>query len=610
MRDYLAVRPALPSFMSEQADLRVDEWIPAGQPSRVGRAGPDVVGMARWAMRYLVHNPQAPRGHECRFGISPLALPPAPADDAHDPVSPGDTESRMELEYAYMRDVSGITAGQHVEGAIRARLVSYVREDGLCWCSPYCLGEPDPTPAAMTWTTGHLLRSTAERLRRTGDEGHHRLCRRLFEGLRRLADRRGDLAWYEGGLAAWRGGEWLSACRDHYPSVVDPLVRYWEVSGEADVLAFAEEMAEGIVQGVQQGLAGSRVQPDGSHRSGNCHLVMRAALGVAEVGVRTHNARLVEWARRVYEYTRANGTDWGWYPENIKTLDKRYCSETCVTGDMVECAVALAQAGYPEYWDHVERAVRNYLPEAQFFLTPRFVALYRQTHAQRPEEAEAGLCLLRTFEGGFLARQRPNDWVYQRAGRWQVNMMGCCPPEGMRALYAAWAHTVVEGEGQVVVNLALDRDAAAARVTTLAPQQGTLRVEARRPAVYRLRPPSWAPREAVRASVNDTEVAPRWQRGYVCFADLGPGDTVRLDYPLPVFTQRIAIGCDRAEEVFQVRWVGNDVEEVSPAGRFLPVFAGQRRALPPLLDEEAADDTVTRPGPGAGVGAIDDWRPE
>ena len=312
MRDYLAIRPALPSFLSEAKDLVVREWIPCGERGPADRGGPDIVGISKWAMRYLLNNPQQPRGYECRFSIWPLRCPPAPADDEHDAIVVGDTESRMELEFVYMRDLSGVTAGRGVEDAIRSRLVSYLREDGLCWCSPRCLGESPSTPAAMTWTTGHLLRSTAERFLRTRDEREHQLCRRLVEGLKRLATRRGNLAFYEGGLAAWRDGTWLPACQDHSPTIVDALVRYWQVSGEPDVLEFAQAMTEGIVAGVQETLGDSRIAPDGSHRSGNCHLVMRAASGVAQVGAITANSRFVEWARRVYEFTRAIGTDWGW----------------------------------------------------------------------------------------------------------------------------------------------------------------------------------------------------------------------------------------------------------------------------------------------------------
>ena len=351
--------------------------------------------------------------------------------------------------------------------------------------------------------------------------------------------------------------------------MVNPLYRYWKITGDQDALEFAEAMAEGIVAGKQPWLDCSRINPDGSHRSGNNHIVMRAVLGVAEVGAATANARLLEWARRVYEFTRANGTDWGWYPENFGVPEHRYRSETCSVGDMVETAIAFAGAGHHEYWDHIERSVRNYLTETQFFLTPEFVALYKQRHADNPTHIDIGLKLLRKFEGGFVARVRPNDWVYHNEGKWEMNMMGCCPPEGMRAMYLAWLNSVTEQDGAVYINMALDREAPAARVTAEAPARGVIRVEARKDGDFYVRPPSWAPARQVVATRNGKPGETDWNRGFVCFRGVRSGDELSLAYPLPVFTQRLAIGCDQSEEFYEEHWIGNDLIDVFSARRVL-----------------------------------------
>ncbi len=604
-----ALKPVLDSFSGSSEDLNVRTWVPAGKETGIDRGGPDMTAMARWALHYLVCNPQKARGYECRFAISPLGCPPAPSDSQHDATAVGDTESRMELEFIYIRDITGMTAGRQVEQAIRSRLLSYVREDGLCWCAPTCSGESDPTPAAMPWTTGHLLRSSAERYLRTGDEREHQLCRRLVGGLKRLATSAGNCMWYEGGVAGWRDGRWLFCCQDHHPSIINPLVRYWEITREDEVLAFAEAMAEGITAGLQKSLDKSRIRPDGSHSSGNCHLVMRAALGVAQVGLVTHNARLIEWARRVYEFTRSQGTDWGWYPENIATPEKRYWSETCVTGDMVESAVALAQAGYSEYWDHIERTVRNYLPEAQFFITPEFEGLYRKNHADKGAEVEKAFALLKNFEGGFLARQRPNDWVYRRGG-WSVNMMGCCPPEGMRSLYLAWANTVTETSDGIYINMSLNRDAPAARVVTYAPRKGVLEIHAKKASPYYVRLPSWVPSDAIRLWVNGQSVTPRWRRVYLEFPGVRSGDKLQIDYPLPRFTQKVSIGCNYAEESYDVEWTGNDIEKVSPPGPFLPIFTESRRSLPPLPDESTWENSIPGDHEEKEILSKQDWNPD
>ena len=611
MRKYLSIQPVLPSFLSEKPDLEVNEWVPAGEVSAVDRGAPDMIAMAWWSMHFLLHNPQRPRDCECRFSISPLAFPPAPGDDEHDAIMTGDTELRMELEFIYMREMTGSTDGSDIEAAIRKRLLSYIGEYGLMWFDPRSLAEfYDRRDAANTASTAGLLRATAERYKRGHDPRDLDTCHTLIEGLRHLTKVRGNMRWYDGGVAGWRDGNWLKSCRDHSSTIVNPLVRYWEITGDIAALDFAEAMAEGIVAGVQPWLDRSRIQPDGSHRSGNCHIVMRAVLGVAQVGQVTNNARLLEWARRVYEFTRANGTDWGWYPENFGIPEHRYRCETCTVGDMVEAAIAFAMAGYGEYWDHIERSIRNYLPEAMFFLTPEYVALYKERHADNPEHIDIGLKLMRKFEGGCLARLRPNDRVYRSEGKWEMNMMGCCPPEGMRSLYLAWLNTVVETDDGVYVNMSLDRDAKAAVVRTDAPRRGVLSVEVKKPADFYLRPPSWAPAEQVLAFCNGNDVDVKWRRGYVKFAGAGIGDRLEVRYPLPVFTQKLAIGCDGSEEEYTQQWVGNDLIEVSPPGEFLPIFTGIRPETPPIPDESTWEDVEIIGLKGGKILSDDDWNPD
>ena len=114
MKNYLTLSPALPSFQSEASELTVEGWIPAGDQESAAPRGPDMVGMARWAMRYLRGNPQPDRGYECRFVMCPLDCPPALGDREHDSIAVGDTESRMELEFVYLREMTGDSAGQEI----------------------------------------------------------------------------------------------------------------------------------------------------------------------------------------------------------------------------------------------------------------------------------------------------------------------------------------------------------------------------------------------------------------------------------------------------------------------------------------------------------------
>ena len=139
--------------------------------------------------------------------------------------------------------------------------------------------------------------------------------------------------------------------------------------------------------------------------------------------------------------------------------------------------------------------------------------------------------------------------------------------------------------------MSLDRDAPAAHVVAHAPRKGVLEIEAKKSAPYHVRLPAWVPPDQVRVCINGKPAPMRWRRAYLVFPDVHAGDRLRVDYPLPRFSQRIAIGCERSEEFYDVQWTGNDIDTVSPSGRFLAILAGSRRPMPPLPDEGAWEDS-------------------
>src|SRR4026208_1557311 len=75
----------------------------------------DLKGMAEWALNYLINTPRPELDYEPVFQCHPLKCPPPPA--VHDVVVPCDTDARMNLEWYFMRDITGSDAGREVEEA-------------------------------------------------------------------------------------------------------------------------------------------------------------------------------------------------------------------------------------------------------------------------------------------------------------------------------------------------------------------------------------------------------------------------------------------------------------------------------------------------------------
>lgn len=579
---YDDVRPA--GFRGQIEDVRIRrDTVPAQVKPLAEAARPqdmDLKAVARWALHYLIENPRKELDYECRFSIMPMDLPPAPT--GHDLITMGDTDCRMDWEYIYMRDICGSAEGNDVEQGVRRRILSYLRDDDLAWVPMYhyCIADlKDLEPAVSTWATAKTLLSLAETYQRTHDPQAKSLARKIFVALRGLASWDTGRAYYLGGSGPWRDGQWIPTfVNTIHPAALEPILRYWETTGDAEAFEFAKALADGMLADLQTNQGKDRILADGSF-FGHTHCHGHAIWGMAHLGAITHDPRYIEWARRPYEFLLGHGTDWGWVPEGLSETGGNHHSETCTVSDMVSIAAWLARAGYPSYWDHVERYVRNYIGETQFLLTPEIEALYRRLHGDKPQECQQGITVLKELEGGFLACIQPNSLMDTPDG---MHMMGCCPPEGMRTLHTAWSNVVLDYPEGVFVNLSFNRDAPEAEVVSFLPYEGRLTVVAKCAKDFFLRPPSWAPRGEVQTYRDGRSVDPVWKGGYVAFKNVHAGEELTITYPLVEFKQTVAV----VGKTYTYHWLGNTVVGVEPRAEQMPLFAQVPRSLPPYPSEK------------------------
>ena len=576
-----------------------------GTLSDIGSASPqgaaeaddlDLAAMARAALNYLRGNPDPQRNYECKWSLGPLGIPchvllMPPRSDAYDLISLSDTDCRMDWQYPHMRQMAGEPKADAVEEGVRRRIRGYQRSDHLTWVNPAAFTGPDAGLAeewASTWGSAKLLYSLAETYERTGDKTLAAEAREILIALKKIASWDGPRAFYPAGPAPWKDGQWLTEpgwCSIHsrnYPFVVEPFIRYWECTGDEEGLELAKAFTEGFLADSQPGMGELRIDAKTGAFQNHVHLHTHAIWGVAHLGAVLHEPRYLQWAGRAYDFVVANGTDYGWSPEFLPQPE--YRSEVCTVGDMVSTAVWLARGGRPDVWDYVERTIRNTIRRSQFFLTPAFLELFHRLHKDKPrEEVARAIAELRRLEGGFVAQTGFDDWVCYfasigKAGLCEngVQMMGCCPPEGMRALWEAWNGVVETRPEGVFINMTLGRDHPAARVRAFRPQDGRMDVEAKRPGAYFLRPPGWADRASVRLMRRGKATPTQWggpDGAYVAAADVAAGERISLAWAVPRFTQTfVPTSVPGRSDSVSVRWVGNEVIGVEPRGKYLPMF--------------------------------------
>ena len=556
----------------------------------------DLKHMAEWAMHYLIHTPRPEYDYEPVFQCHPLLCPPVP--EGHDVVVPCDTDARMNWEWYYMREVSGSQAGQDVEAAFHRRLIGYVQPDGTVLAHVGCYNEGDINKVYTdadrvyhVWGATKILHALAEDYRRTGNPQSKDTARKIMLRLKRLAvfTEQGACYFPAGMGAVSQDGAPVSNSWNPNPApVVEPLVNFYLASGDEEALAFARAYAEGIMTAAQPG--GIHIGADGNFGGGHGHAVLHALWGIAHLGIVTGETRYTDFVKRSLDWVLGLGTGTGWLPAAPDWAAN--CNETCMISDAMSNAALVACAGHPEYFDVVERFLRNYISNLQFIVTPAFEAYYRELNPQvSAHDIEQGLLALRKFQGGIIGGSGLNAYENELLHAHGFEMFGCCAPEGMRAIYTAWTHAIQRlpasplGPEGVYVSLCLNRDSEWGDVRSAFPEAGGLRVKAKVHDTFYLRVPHWAPRDAVRCFRNGSPAPVIWSGEYVRFEDAHPGDELAIGYPLLQFThvaggqwQKVA-----PELKLTFEWLGNMVVSVDPPAQHTPLFTGRPRQLPPVL---------------------------
>ena len=551
----------------------------------------DMVRMAQWSMNYLIRTPRKEFNYEPVFQCRLYGCPPTPA--GQDPVVAADTDARMNWEWYYMRDISGSTAGLDVEKAFHQRLLDYVQDDGTVLTHPGAFNEGQTTRVWKKeeyvyhiWGATKILHAMAEDYRRTGNEQSKLMGRKIMLRLKRLAIYPSpDKCYFSAGM----GGVKLDGTPDpngwnKQPApVVEPLVNFYLATHDKESLVFAKAYAEGIMAGSQPD--GIRFKDNGDFGKGHGHATMHALWGIGHLGLVTGESRYIDFVKRAFDFYLGQGTGTGWFP----AVKDHTTDETCCLSDMMSNAAMIALAGHPEYFDYVERYMRNIISNRQFISTPEFEANYRKINAMHSEEEiRSGLATLHKFQGAVLAYSGLNQWENDLLGGTYYELAGCCAPEGMRAIYTTWFNVITRQENQsqigpagIYVNMCMNRESKWGRVVSFFPETGRMTVKAKMKDNFFLRPPHWAPRDSVRAFVGTAEVPVTWSGDYVRFNSVKPGDELTIAYPLIRFTHEVE-GLWKAKPNLKLtyQWLGNMVVSVDPPPTKTPLFTGKPRLLP------------------------------
>ena len=340
------------------------------------------------------------------------------------------------------------------------------------------------------------------------------------------------------------------------------LVERYELKGDAVALDLAQGLANFL-------LGTSRYFNYKYQFFGHVHSAGWVAMGLVRLGRVTGEARYLTAGKGIYDYIRSLSSSFGWIPEYAQwhPMNEEHC-ESCCIRDMISCAWELIQAGHPEYWNDINLFARNQLVENQINS-----ASYVVVDNSLPDGN--GITyhdLDKRIIGGFTGGSLPNSISLSKFR----SIAGCCVGIAPIALKLVWDIAVTEEEGALCVNIPLDKETDAFRLSMDYPEHGRMAITLKKPggAFFRLYP--WMGRQ-VKLYLNGQAVEGQRRGELLGLSALQPGDTLALRHPLRTVTKKEHV----AGQDYQVVWRGCDVIDLLPHGEHLRLY--QRDLTKPIV---------------------------
>ncbi len=332
--------------------------------------------------------------------------------------------------------------------------------------------------------------------------------------------------------------------------LVGALVKYYRASKDELAVDLARRFADVNIEKTFSA-EGELKEAAGTH----LHSTEGTMTSLLALGATTGEKKYLELGRRLYEVgLRKWRTSYGWARES-RNLGGSNRGEANNTGDFIEAALIMGQNGYPEYFRHAERFIRNGLLASQIITTDWIT---------ETEAIDAG------------------DYVYSGVRRRARGGFSFTTPSGyhsyntdltggsLQSLCEAY-HAIVSDDGQACyVNMLLSVDSPWLRLQSNLPEAGELRIDLRRSCTLFVRIPEWVNRQSVRLEINGNTQPPRWREGELAIGDLPAQSAILVTFEQAQrSTQEKAPGYSNP---FELEWLGDTITTMRPSQGLIVLY--------------------------------------
>ncbi|MFH2038993.1 MAG: hypothetical protein ABIJ65_06105 [Chloroflexota bacterium] len=303
------------------------------------------------------------------------------------------------------------------------------------------------------------------------------------------------------------------------------------------------------------------------HHNGN------AMEALSEYALATHDQEFADFVQKGYEYARSVG--WplvGFFPEYIDDWpdDRPYIDcETCATVDMIMMAINLSKLGQGDYWDDVDRYVRNQFTEMQM-KSGDWIIHVAENYPNTPVGAgEDGDQVSERIVGSFAGWASANDYC---ANKESPIISGCCTGNGARTIFYVWENMLEYNNGKLSINLLFNRASPWADLNSYVPYEGQIDVVMKTTCDVEIRIPEWVKHSEVSCFVDNIPRETVFQGRYAQVGPVENGNVVTMVFPISERSVKTTI----AGVSYTLIIKGNDVVAIDPPGQWHPFYQREK----------------------------------
>ena len=491
------------------------------------------------AVNCMTHRMDPARNYQPWFAVDVVNWKPVAL--RHDVWDYGDTGARF---------LEGFITARHMippseemllnEGRMRTFVHALLGPDGI-------VHNPETKQPDHMFAQGSALYALVTDYDDSRDPASVPRIRAFIAGLNRAARHESDYLWFPQVATS------IAPCSHQAAYQILPVVRFYELTKDKAALDYAERLARWPFYHDSTVTKEGVITKPGWE--GHLHAWMDTYSGIlrcARAGGRLDKPAVVKRAHSLFEWVKATHTSpFGWVADSVG-------SKTCETDTItsaIRLALELIREGWTEYWDDIERFVRNQLVENQF----------RDVSGLAIQDPKVALGLT----GAFEAYADPNTLLAVEKG----TVEGCCIGGGMRGLFLAYQNAVHETPDEIRVNLLLSTGTDSLEVAGYMPFEGRIDLYPKTSKPISVRCPPWLDPESVRVDgpAGLTHKTSPKTRHLLLF-NARPGSTIVLRFTQPE-QERTHVVAGRS---YRALWRGDTVLAMQPRGKPYPIFQRER----------------------------------